>query len=125
MAMRIKTLLYDEGYTIPGARQAFKTEAKPGKDVQLGLAGVVESVDTRPLLALQKNLRDLHALLLRPVSSKPAGPAVQPIRAPRPLAVKPAPTAPVPFPKPLAFAPKARPAETTESLFNFDPPRQD
>ncbi|HLI76184.1 MAG TPA: MerR family transcriptional regulator [Acidobacteriaceae bacterium] len=28
MAMRIKSLLYDQGYTIPGARQVFKNEAK-------------------------------------------------------------------------------------------------
>ena len=28
MALRIKSLLYDKGYTIPGARQVFKTEAK-------------------------------------------------------------------------------------------------
>jgi DNA-binding transcriptional MerR regulator len=27
MALRIKTLLYDQGYTIPGARQVFKAEA--------------------------------------------------------------------------------------------------
>jgi DNA-binding transcriptional MerR regulator len=29
VALRIKTLLYDQGYTIPGARQVFKAEAKP------------------------------------------------------------------------------------------------
>jgi DNA-binding transcriptional MerR regulator len=28
MALRIKSLLYDQGYTIPGARQVFKAEAK-------------------------------------------------------------------------------------------------
>src|ERR1700722_14297643 len=28
MALRIKSLLYDEGYTIPGARQVFKAEMK-------------------------------------------------------------------------------------------------
>ena len=28
MALRIKSLLYDQGYTIPGARQVFKTEIK-------------------------------------------------------------------------------------------------
>src|SRR5271156_886348 len=28
MALRIKTLLYDQGYTIPGARQVFKSEQK-------------------------------------------------------------------------------------------------
>src|SRR5579875_3017003 len=28
MALRIKSLLYDQGYTIPGARQVFKNEMK-------------------------------------------------------------------------------------------------
>src|SRR5579864_478668 len=28
MALRVKSLLYDQGYTIPGARQVFKVEAK-------------------------------------------------------------------------------------------------
>ena len=40
MALRIKTLLYDEGYTIPGARQAFKSELRTSKEPQLGLEGV-------------------------------------------------------------------------------------
>jgi len=29
MALRIKSLLYDQGYTIPGARQVFKADVKP------------------------------------------------------------------------------------------------
>src|SRR6202166_897488 len=41
MALRIKTLLYDEGYTIPGARQAFKSEQKQ-KDPVLAL-GIEEA----------------------------------------------------------------------------------
>ena len=31
MALRIKSLLYDQGYTIPGARQVFKSEVKPAE----------------------------------------------------------------------------------------------
>ena len=31
MALRIKSLLYDQGYTIPGARQLLKTEVKPAE----------------------------------------------------------------------------------------------
>src|ERR1700749_1941264 len=31
MALRIKSLLYDQGYTIPGARQGFKAEVKPAE----------------------------------------------------------------------------------------------
>lgn len=34
--LRIKKLLYDEGFTIPGARQQLKAEAKPAK-LQAGL----------------------------------------------------------------------------------------
>jgi DNA-binding transcriptional MerR regulator len=31
MALRIKSLLYDQGYTIPGARQVFKGDTKPAE----------------------------------------------------------------------------------------------
>src|ERR1700748_1647743 len=37
MALRIKSLLYDQGYTIPGARQVFKSEAKAKEAA--GMAG--------------------------------------------------------------------------------------
>jgi DNA-binding transcriptional MerR regulator len=80
MALRIKSLLYDEGYTIPGARQVFKAEQKQ-KEPQLALAidNGSPAVDTRQLRKLQKDLRDLHAML-----SKPAARAVvHPIRTPR------------------------------------------
>jgi DNA-binding transcriptional MerR regulator len=80
MALRIKTLLYDEGYTIPGARQAFKAELRSSKDPQLGLAGVTDTVDAQHLVTIQKELREIHALLSRPAAPK-AG--VQQIRAAR------------------------------------------
>ncbi len=80
MALRIKCLLYDEGYTIPGARHVFKAELRH-KEPQLSLS--VETtplnVDTRQLRKLQKDLRDLHALLSKPASR----PAVHPIRTSR------------------------------------------
>jgi DNA-binding transcriptional MerR regulator len=80
MALRIKSLLYDEGYTIPGARQVFKAELKQ-KEPQLALAidnGSPE-VDTRQLRKLQKDLRDLQAMLAK----QPARSVVHPIRTPR------------------------------------------
>jgi DNA-binding transcriptional MerR regulator len=58
MALRIKTLLYDEGYTIPGARQVFKTDAQSlarqreisGSTVLPGPAGTATaSAATQPL----------------------------------------------------------------------------
>jgi DNA-binding transcriptional MerR regulator len=81
MVLRIKSLLYDEGYTIPGARQIFKAELRH-KEPQLTLG--IDEADARPapskqLRQLQKELRDLHALLSKPVVRA----AVHPIRAPR------------------------------------------
>ena len=119
MALRIKTLLYDEGYTIPGARQAFKSELRSSKEPQLGLEGVGEAgqggqIDARHLLALKKELRDLHAMLAKPATLKSA---VQPIRAVK----EPAPRAAaslVAFPRP-----KTKPVdERTDSLFDMLPP---
>jgi len=79
MALRIKSLLYNEGYTIPGARQVFKAELKQ-KEPQLALIGNgPPNIDTRPLRKLQKDLRDLHALLSKPTVRA----AVHPIRTPR------------------------------------------
>jgi DNA-binding transcriptional MerR regulator len=81
MAMRIKSLLYNEGYTIPGARQVFKSEFKQ-RDPQMALTieGVAPKADSRHLHKLQKDLRDLLGLLSKP----PVRSAVHPIRAPRP-----------------------------------------
>jgi len=79
MVLRIKSLLYDEGYTIPGARQLLKIELRQ-KEPQLALAmGETPSVDSRQLRKLQKDLRDLLAMLSKPA----ARPAIHPIRAPR------------------------------------------
>lgn len=118
MALRIKTLLYDEGYTIPGARQAFKTELRNPKDAAGD--GTPEQVDTRHLLAIRKELREIHALLSRPATGKAASQPVQSIRAPKPAAKVAASTL-VAFPRPLTLGfPKPRHAET-ESLFDHLP----
>jgi len=120
MALRIKSLLYDEGYTIPGARQAFKAELRSTKDPQLGLGGIADTantIDTRHLAALQKELRDLHALLSRPAAAKPG---VQQIRAAR-LAPELAPV-PRPKPEPKQFPRpqvlRAKPEPAASSLFD-------
>lgn len=82
-ALRIKSLLYSEGYTIPGARQVFKSELKQ-KEPQLALAidtaSDTPTVDLRRLRKLQKDLRDLLDLLSKPAARS----AVHPIRAARP-----------------------------------------
>ena len=120
MALRIKTLLYDEGYTIAGARQAFKAELRTSKDPQLGLGGIADTVDTRHLAAIQKELRDLLGLLSKPATAKTG---VQPIRAARPVPkpqpefiAEPAP-APRQFPRPKLLH-SARPVETAPDMFS-------
>src|SRR5271156_140414 len=82
MALRIKSLLYDEGYTIPGARQAFKAELRAGKEPQLGLGGIEagQSVDAKHLAAIQRELREIHSLLSKPAASRQS---VHPIRGSR------------------------------------------
>ena len=123
MALRIKTLLYDEGYTIAGARQAFKTEARAaGKEPGLAVVSPAQPTagepasppDTGALQALRKELRELHAMLSRPAGAKPVGAAVRPIRAPRPVPVAPALPEPVPFARPRLMKPAPR---RTDDLF--------
>jgi DNA-binding transcriptional MerR regulator len=80
MVLRIKSLLYDEGYTIPGARQVFKAELRH-KEPQLSLdiKDAATPATSKQLRKLQKELRDLHAILSKPITRA----AVHPIRAPR------------------------------------------
>jgi DNA-binding transcriptional MerR regulator len=80
-ALHIKSLLYDQGYTIPGARQVIKSELKQKEpQLALGIEPAAPSVNPQQLRKLQKELRELLALLSKP----PARAAVHTIRAPRP-----------------------------------------
>ena len=128
MALRIKTLLYDEGYTIPGARQAFKAELRSSKDPQAGGGEATgETVDLKHLQTLQKELQELLAMLSKPAAARQG---VQTIRAPRATkaAAEPkAPPAPMEFPKPklLTVKPKESHADAfVSSLFDDFPPQK-
>ena len=70
MALRVKTLLKEEGYTIPGARQVLKAEFKQ-KEPQLSLLGAGVP-DAKQLRVLRRELEAIAAMLARPVG-KPAG----------------------------------------------------
>ena len=66
MALRIKSLLYDQGYTIPGARQVFKTEVKakettPFPEPASAPPQITEVTGTSQRVAPQ-HLAQLHAL---------------------------------------------------------------
>ena len=78
MALRVKALLYDEGYTIPGARQLLKTETR-GSPISL-LPGIAEPLNTQKLKRIRKELQDLLAMLSTPAGARPPAP-VQSIRA--------------------------------------------
>jgi DNA-binding transcriptional MerR regulator len=115
MALRIKTLLYDEGYTIPGARQAFKTELRSSKDPQAApptdRQSNNQSVDLKHIQTFQKELSEIHALLSKPATSRAVGSRneVQSIRPTRHKQPAPEPTLTpiVQFPKPKSH-PKLR-----------------
>jgi DNA-binding transcriptional MerR regulator len=89
MALRIKTLLYDEGYTIPGARQVFKSEQKQKEPLlALGVeaAGRVETLDRLDkkdrvgadparLRKLRREMQELLTLLSKPIARAVARPS--------------------------------------------------
>jgi DNA-binding transcriptional MerR regulator len=85
MALRIKRLLYDEGYTIPGARQVVKTELNH-REPQLPLLGA-DAPNPKKLQALRREIEAIAAMLARPLgkpAAKPAAkPAIESIRSPR------------------------------------------
>jgi DNA-binding transcriptional MerR regulator len=70
LALRIKRLLYDEGYTIPGARQLLKTDSKQQTAPQLSLLGP-EPPETRKLQGLRRELQAIAAMLSRPPGASP------------------------------------------------------
>jgi DNA-binding transcriptional MerR regulator len=88
MALRVKSLLKEEGYTIPGARHVLKTEFKQ-KEPQLSLLGsdVPESSE-KQLRGLRRDLQAIAAMLSRPVGNL-AGAQKTHARAVEPKAVHP------------------------------------
>jgi DNA-binding transcriptional MerR regulator len=91
MALRVKTLLKEEGYTIPGARSVLKSEFKQ-KEPQLALPGaLVPASDAKQLRSLRRELQSIAQLLARPMDKIPGAPKllvppVHSIRAPRRVA---------------------------------------
>jgi DNA-binding transcriptional MerR regulator len=71
IGLRIKRLLYDEGYTIAGARQVFQDEAKESRnraktpDSQLAAAHSTASAEG--IETIKKELRELVGILSNPV----------------------------------------------------------
>ncbi|AXC11549.1 Transcriptional regulator, MerR family [Acidisarcina polymorpha] len=84
MCLRIKRLLYDQGYTIPGARQVFQTEArefrKKNSAPELPLAVASSNHADAALSKVKKELRELAGILASPIGS----PRTRPGRSTRP-----------------------------------------
>jgi hypothetical protein len=70
MALRIKSLLYDQGYTIPGARQLLKGELKQ-KSSQLPLASEADG-RAEAIRAVRQQMQDLLDVLSRDGGTLPA-----------------------------------------------------
>jgi len=92
MALRVKTLLYDEGYTIAGARQAFKSELKKtAPQPAIAIENGTPTADSQKLRSLRGEMQGLLDLLSKPAvapvgspaGAKPAGATVQSIRSAR------------------------------------------
>ncbi len=78
MALRVKSLLKEEGYTIPGARAVLKAEFKL-KEPQFALPGtVVPTSSAKQLRTLRRELQTLATMLAQPiVQSVPARKSTQ------------------------------------------------
>ena len=94
MALRVKSLLKDEGYTIPGARSVLKAEFKHKDPPQLTL--LTEAVpsakaEAKQLRVLRRELQAIADLLARPIPAAPRkaahaakSPTVHALHPPRP-----------------------------------------
>jgi DNA-binding transcriptional MerR regulator len=76
MALRVKSLLKEEGYTIPGARSVLKTEFKQ-KEPQLSLIST-GGPDIKQLRNLRRELEAIAAMLSKPVGKATALSKTQP-----------------------------------------------
>lgn len=66
MALRIKQLLYNEGYTIPGARQLLKAEIRT-RQPALPLPLVTATPNPQKLRSMHTELKEIASLLARPL----------------------------------------------------------
>jgi DNA-binding transcriptional MerR regulator len=74
MALRVKTLLKEEGYTIPGARQVLKVEFRQ-KEPQLSLLGDgLPKSEVKQLRDLRRELQAIAAMLSKPIGKAAGAP---------------------------------------------------
>ncbi len=76
MALRIKSLLYDQGYTIPGARQVFKTEVKARESAEPFVSPFEASVEASSESPSGALVDCADAVAVHPTFAAEAQPAV-------------------------------------------------
>ena len=79
MALRVRTLLKEEGYTIPGARSVLKAEFRQKDTSQLPLMDGGAPPAAKVLRGIRSELASLAAMLAKPVGKQPAPQKAQPI----------------------------------------------
>ncbi len=141
MALRIKSLLYDQGYTIAGARQVFKSGAEPAAIAiteavtnpvtpypESGMRAVPAPTpdphDRGPELRLRAQLADLRDDLQSLVEqlNKPLGRTPSPPTEPAPVANPAERLAVVPAPPPrprLVLEPKPKPRQPAQATLHL------
>jgi DNA-binding transcriptional MerR regulator len=85
MALRVKSLLKEEGYTIPGARAVLKAEFKQ-KEPQLELISGAAAPNSKVLRSIRNELAAIAGILARPIGRQPAAqkpPQIPSLRAQR------------------------------------------
>jgi len=81
MAMRIKQLLYYEGYTIPGARQLLKSESRQREpELPFRAAGGEGETNAALLMKMRSDLKEIATLLERPLPGSRRVPQPKPDR---------------------------------------------
>ena len=95
MALRVKSLLKEEGYTIPGARAVMKSEfrGKENDSPQLTLIDSAPSPakpasEAKQMRALRRELESIAAILARPIDSLPGVHKSRTAKKPAPLPIR-------------------------------------
>ena len=97
MALRVKSLLKEEGYTIPGARAVMKSEFR-GKEkdspspqlslIDTSVAHAKPASEAKQMRALRRELESLSAMLARPIDSLPGVHKSRAAQKPAPLPIR-------------------------------------
>lgn len=94
MALRVKSLLKEEGYTIPGARAVLKSEFR-GKEKESPQLSLIDNgpaakpaTEAKRLRALRRELESVASMLARPIDTLPGVRKGRTEQKPAPLPIR-------------------------------------